>query len=446
MNMIYENTENQINKLKIHKRNKRGLINGLGTIIKSISGNLDQNDAEHYEQLFKQIKENERNLQGEIKNNLHYLEDFTKHFNEQINKVNINEKELSNQIQVLKEQINKREYKDALFLLNSKLQLIISLLNHIQMIISQINESINFCSLHTFDVSLISFENLKRMLPMYDIVEISKLLTVNCNHDKNKIYFIITIPIMSEKTFDLYQMTMIPFKQNNMYYLYDQETTMYIDNNVKVDDCLINNKQYYCRTNNIKISKCTNQLLHSNNSKCELKQITSHNNIIRIPNSNELIIFSPDKQNVEIDCKNIKEIKSIQGIFQISSTSQCKINDYVFKPFVNEYKEIKLQFSQPMTLEIKPNKNKILQNIEEFTIAIPTIIPLKELDTKHETHFAILYVLLSIIVLILICYKLISKYKNKICKGKTSDETNTIQLPLSTNKVEHQISFPSTIS
>ena len=374
------------------------------------------------------------------------MEDFTKHFNEQINKVNINEKELLGQFQLLKEQINKREYKDALFLLNSKLQLIISLLNHIQMIIFQINESISFCSLHTFDVSLISFENLKQMLPMYDIVESSKLLTVNCNHDKDKIYFIITIPVMSERTYNLYQMTMIPFKQNNMYYLYDQETTMYIDNNVKVDDCLINNKQYYCKTNNIEISKCTNQLLYRNNSKCEIKRITSHNNIIRIPNSNELIIFSPDKQNVEIDYKNIKEIKSIQGIFQISSTSQCKINDYVFKPFVNEYKEIKLQFFQPIMLEVKPNKNKSLQNIEEFTKAIPTIRPLEELDNKHETHFTILYVLVIIIVLTLICYKLVNKYKNKICKGKTSDETKIIEIPLSTNRVEHQISFPSNIS
>src|SRR5436190_5653548 len=97
-------------------------------------------------------------------------------------------------------------------------------------------------------------------------------------------------------------------------------------------------------------------------------------------------------------------------------------------------------------LEVKPNKNKSLQNIEEFTKAIPTIRPLEELDNKHETHFTILYVLVIIIVLTLICYKLVNKYKNKICKGKTSDETKIIEIPLSTNRVEHQISFPSNIS
>lgn len=446
MKMIYENTENQINKLKIHKRNKRGLINGLGTVIKSISGNLDQNDAEHYEQLFEQIKENEHNLQKDIKNHLHYMEDFTKHFNEQINKIKINEKELFDQIQLLQEQINKQEYKNIQILLNSKIQLIISLLNHIQMIISQINESINFCSLHTFDVSLVSFENLKQMLPMYDIVEISKLLTVNCNHDKNKIYFIITIPIMSENTYDLHQMTMIPFKQNDMYYLYDQETTMYINNNVKVDECIISNKKYYCKTNNIGISNCINHLLHNNRSECEIKQITSHNNIIRIPNSNELIIFSPDKQNVKIDCKNIKEIKSIQGIFQISSINQCKINGYVFKPFANEYKEIKYQFSPLIMPKIISNKNITLQKLDGFTEIIPTMQPLNELNIKHETHFTILYVLLAIIILILVCYKVINKYKIKICKEKTSDESKTIQLSLSPNNIEHQISSLSSIS
>ena len=47
------------------KRIKRGLINGLGSIIKSISGNLDQNDAEKYDNLIDQLKNNQKILQNQ---------------------------------------------------------------------------------------------------------------------------------------------------------------------------------------------------------------------------------------------------------------------------------------------------------------------------------------------------------------------------------------------
>ena len=46
-----------------HNRNKRGLINGLGSIIKSITGNLDSQDAERYDEIFRKIEENQKILE-----------------------------------------------------------------------------------------------------------------------------------------------------------------------------------------------------------------------------------------------------------------------------------------------------------------------------------------------------------------------------------------------
>lgn len=58
----FNRLENKINFI-FNQRIKRGLINGLGSISKQISGHLDASDGERYEQLFKQIKENEKALQ-----------------------------------------------------------------------------------------------------------------------------------------------------------------------------------------------------------------------------------------------------------------------------------------------------------------------------------------------------------------------------------------------
>lgn len=49
---MFNEVEQNIMKL-FNKRQTRGLINGLGSIIKSITGNLDNTDEEHYDDILK---------------------------------------------------------------------------------------------------------------------------------------------------------------------------------------------------------------------------------------------------------------------------------------------------------------------------------------------------------------------------------------------------------
>ena len=52
--MKLDNAKSKLNTLTPYKRRKRGLINGLGTVIKTITGNMDENDAK---QINSQINE-----------------------------------------------------------------------------------------------------------------------------------------------------------------------------------------------------------------------------------------------------------------------------------------------------------------------------------------------------------------------------------------------------
>lgn len=49
-----------------HIITKRGLINGLGSIIKTISGNMDNDDAELLNRQIETIKLNEHDLKGAL--------------------------------------------------------------------------------------------------------------------------------------------------------------------------------------------------------------------------------------------------------------------------------------------------------------------------------------------------------------------------------------------
>ena len=65
VNILQFNCEQLTNKIKIiasHK-NKRGIIDGLGTIVKTITGNLDANDGRRYDELFDKINKNINILQ-----------------------------------------------------------------------------------------------------------------------------------------------------------------------------------------------------------------------------------------------------------------------------------------------------------------------------------------------------------------------------------------------
>ncbi|KAJ8965262.1 hypothetical protein NQ317_010919, partial [Molorchus minor] len=65
----------EINHLNpIPKRAKRGLINGLGSIVKSITGNLDQSDAERYDQAITALTDNQVKIKSVLKDQISLLQ------------------------------------------------------------------------------------------------------------------------------------------------------------------------------------------------------------------------------------------------------------------------------------------------------------------------------------------------------------------------------------
>ena len=94
-NILKFNCEQLTNKIKIitSHRSKRGSIDRLGTIVKTITGNLDANDWRRYDELFDKINKNMHILQTQnldiVKLNKEIISKFNKQLSNVVRKTNI---------------------------------------------------------------------------------------------------------------------------------------------------------------------------------------------------------------------------------------------------------------------------------------------------------------------------------------------------------------------
>lgn len=85
-NQIY-----QINPKFNIKRQKRGIFDPLGSLIKCITGNLDQTDAEQYDRQIKQLQENQNKLKEIAFNQITILEKSISQFQSTISNISHNQ-------------------------------------------------------------------------------------------------------------------------------------------------------------------------------------------------------------------------------------------------------------------------------------------------------------------------------------------------------------------
>jgi len=97
VNILEFNCIRLTDKIKVIKnhRSKRGIINGLLTIIKSITENLDSNDNEEYRELFAKIDNNMQKLQTQSVETIRINKEMILKFNKQIDNLRHNEEVLN---------------------------------------------------------------------------------------------------------------------------------------------------------------------------------------------------------------------------------------------------------------------------------------------------------------------------------------------------------------
>lgn len=253
------------------KRQKRGLINGLGSLIKFVTGNLDSDDAIKYNDAIKNLSNQQNGLKLLMKEQIKLTTTAIDKFNSSIRKLASNQMVLQERIFQIEYIINatnvyKTKSEHKLIIISIYFQLITAL-NNIKDILEELEETITFGGMKVMHQSILSPEELieelleikptltttKFPVPLEkeNYPEFQKLIHIKMFIQNSKIHFILEIPIVELIDYNYYHLYSCPIQKNSVYstiipqakFLLINEQSYALNN----QECIeINSNQYMC--------------------------------------------------------------------------------------------------------------------------------------------------------------------------------------------------------
>lgn len=452
---------NNINAHSLNQnRNKRGLIDGLGSVIKFISGNLDSEDGRRYDKLLKDIQNNQNQLKEQVKLSYSLSNNLIQKFNETVNDIQHNQNLIKSRIVQLSILIkDEMSFTNLLFLKDIFNQLII-LYNSILNIIEEIENSITFCKLRTLHPSIIQadqlFLEIKRINSIYgnqlpfqakfeNIFNFESLLRINCKISFNRITYLISLPINYETEYNLYYLYPVPLKQGSEYIIMVPNVKYIlksIDNKIIKplrDICVQSTNMYQCPDQllvNGDVNCEKNVLVSETPKNCEFIKLNIPNNHIEIiPELNQYLVIFPHEDNLQIKCRRETHTEHLSGIFLIKN-EYCEIY----------YKNNKLTYQQETSIKplLLPNPKFEIkkQNIINVTFKLKDI-KLKEITTypifpevqdtlnisSPSIWTILLYIFIFSTIIILSIRHLINRRKKSSAIEEENSEVRRPKLP-----------------
>lgn len=471
LNLTKDKVEVKLKEIIPHpQRTKRGLINGLGSIFKSITGNLDASDGERYDNLIRQLQVNQNKLAGNIvKQNSISLEIINK-FNETVQQIKHNEKLLQSkieQIAIIAEQVG--NWKKSIFI-NDILNQIINMYEIINSILQDIENSISFTKLNIMHPSIIKTtdfynellklqETLKPgQLPLEVTLEntllIENIIEIDCYIFNNKITYLLHLPIMYSETFNYYHLYSIPVYSQSQFKAIIPNDKYLIKNELyyayQSDICRkIIPRYYICKKLNLQNIKtespCEIQLLDvKNTSSCQKINIQVSKPILKqLEDTTQWIGIFPAKEIINLKCQQQEEILKLIGSYLINIPVGCHITTSQRKVISNDEQTINAnqaiffpELDQERKETPKPNWSIHLENTkldELHDIKRQILENQPQLSfTDGISHFPSSWtIVLYIFIILTVCYFCYKKctIPNRCLKGRKENQNTVVELP-----------------
>lgn len=318
LDAITQNINNKIDNFQIlnKSRKKRGLINGLGTALKFITGNLDSTDGDKINEIFNEIKTNKLSTYNALKYQISINEQLLTEYNKLVSTINHNVVELNSQFKYLSYEIKGLNFRE---LLNEMLIVYNMFLETFR----SVENSLTFCKLNIFHPDIITsnilMHELNKISQLYpdqllfpvkseSTINFETSLSTSCMLFSNKILFLISIPLYSKSPYNLFYLFPTPSYVKDELVILKPKTNYVIQNQNSISSlqqiCANIGQKYHCSSEDVipEEDPCIQDiLLHKSTKSCNYFKVkTTLQAVTRIPHSAYILLYFPTGDVISI--------------------------------------------------------------------------------------------------------------------------------------------------
>lgn len=439
INYIIDLIEEKISPFSNNLRSKRGLINGLGMLIKQITGNMDSEDSKKITSMLSSLKNNQDKVINQINNQYSINNEIMLEFNKTVSVIDQNEKLFFSRLQLMGKLLNKSDNMMEQIHTKDILSQFIHLFEIVLNILQDIENSLTFCNLKIVHPSIISNRELLKellkiskyfpnMLPFQatidNIHKFKKLIIPKCvTHEKEIIYFL-TLPMFNTINYEIYRFLSIP---NINFETIIPNSQFILSHNSELvplkDICNNIQNQYFCSHHLVQYfnTTCEQSILMSKPASCQKVQLFPQQSLEYLEEINKFLGIFPQHIRFRQNCKSGYKENLIKGIFLIENKEDCTLfiaeQQLVFND-TSTGKPILLDSEIPIAQSPSQDLPKLRLHhlqVSELSKNLQQIEKSQKPDRWHMSTALLLYTCIAVVLI-----SLIYKISKKRCKNNTS--------------------------
>lgn len=440
-------------------RGKRGLVDGLGSVIKSLTGNLDHSDALRYNDAIRTLRGNQDRIVAELNDHISLSKEWMNHHMgivSQIidNQAKINETLLliiNGNIQAETSLIIYAKFAQLLVIINDNLDELVKELYRIEDILAFTRTRSTHHSMLSIRVLSSMLDRLKNLYDKEQVLDLElreyyNIIRTGSYFIQKRIVIIFRFPIISPHNYNLYKLPILPNKDNQIivppYPLIatDGDSYVYIE-----AECPKIKAWYLCETDiNHQIRTqpdCIHHLIEkqSMDSSCKQTIISLAKPTMQKLDDRSYVLIFPQPAKVHLICGR-EDYNTLNGSYLATIPKNCMLRTENFTIINTEDRvegrplkimkitgRTKINLSKPQpAIALNTVNLKDLQDIQNRISLQPPLQLTPPTDTTvYHTTIPFYIVMLGTVGLIIVIKRnfIASCYKKKGAVAETSNST-----------------------
>lgn len=338
------------------QRSKRGLIDGLGSVFKSITGNLDAEDGQKIYKALNILENDQNSIHKLLDEQTSLMIDAITEINKTVASLAHNQEHIADHINSLQYMIKTVATKQlSAFARVQLLELFTQigiLLNNMQSIILTTENAVTFAKLKTYHTSILKPNFIvselrtihkhisnSKLISLDDITLYEKVFEIKATQNKFKIIFIVEIPLAEVSDYSYYQLYSVPIQNPQGHFHMILPQTKYL---------ILNGQRYASRDNQCRelksqlyLCKEDNPTEISESSPCEIKLITFRKPIdnciqesVQIGETSvskygntQYIVISPGETKAILNCPDHENMVTLKSRCHLSINGKSYMPD-----------------------------------------------------------------------------------------------------------------------